>query len=101
MRLGASSSMMRERPGPPKFSLYSLQPVMPSSVSTLRKSKLRQPASACSDSIRVIFMARKLPDVGSRPQAKHPRDHRATIGLVTSHVIATLFRGAHRLGYHD
>src|SRR6185295_19525680 len=69
MRADPSSSITRDRPGPPKFSLYSLQPVIPSSVEILRKSKLRQPASACKDSIRVIFIGGRLRQDRSLPQA--------------------------------
>jgi len=49
-----------ETPTPPKDSLYSLQPTRPSSVLILRKSRLRQPPSACSDSTFVIFITSPL-----------------------------------------
>ena len=42
---GISTSITADRPGLPKLSLYSDQPAMPSSVTSLRKEKLRQPAS--------------------------------------------------------
>src|SRR5712691_3459631 len=56
MTAGASRSITAERPGPPNASLYSLQPTSPVSVVTLRKSKLRDPASAWSDSTLAIFI---------------------------------------------
>src|SRR4026207_2256132 len=61
--------MTAETPRPPKDSLYSLQPTMPSSVLILRKSRFRQPASAWSDSIVVIFMPGRLPN---RPPPRQP-----------------------------
>ena len=68
MSSGASPSMTAETPRPPKDSLYSLQPTSPSSVVILRKSRLRQPPSACSDSIFVIFMASPGDDVPLRDE---------------------------------
>src|SRR4026207_2465229 len=65
--------MTAETPRPPKDSLYSLQPTMPSSVLILRKSRFRQPASAWSDSIVVIFMPGRLPN---RPTPRQPCPHR-------------------------
>src|SRR5438552_5618174 len=53
---GASRSITADTPGPPNDSLYSLQPTSPASVVIFRKSKLRWPASAWSDSTLVIFM---------------------------------------------
>ncbi len=53
----ASPAIAAETPMPPNDSLYSLHPTMPSSVLILRKSRLRQPPSACSNSIFVIFIA--------------------------------------------
>src|SRR5215475_11754061 len=53
---GASRSMTAERPAPPNDSLYSAQPTSPVLVVSLRKSKLRVPASQCSDSSLAIFM---------------------------------------------
>jgi len=44
--------------------LYSLQPTRPSSVVSLRKSKLRRPASAWSVSIPAIFIG--VPPPGAR-----------------------------------
>src|SRR5712691_521889 len=66
MTCGASPSITAETPRPPNDSLYSLQPMTPSSVLILRKSKLRGPASACKCSSFVIFMARPLHLVGQR-----------------------------------
>ena len=43
--LGISASITPARPGLPKLSLYSDQPTMPSSVTSLRNEKVRQPAS--------------------------------------------------------
>src|ERR1700730_14241923 len=57
MSSGASPAIAAETPTPPKDSLYSLHPTRPSSVLILRKSRLRQPPSACSDSTVVIFIA--------------------------------------------
>src|SRR6185503_3645112 len=54
---GASPAIAAETPTPPNDSLYSLHPTRPSSVPILRKSRLRQPPSACSDSTVVIFIA--------------------------------------------
>src|SRR5690349_6571224 len=48
--------MTPERPWLPKLSLYSDQPISPSSVMTLRNENIRQPASQRSVSIRVTFM---------------------------------------------
>src|SRR5882724_2758680 len=58
--VGARRSITVERPAPPNASLYSLQPSIPVSVVTLRKSKLRDPASAWSDSTLAIFIRGSL-----------------------------------------
>src|SRR4026207_713864 len=65
--------MTAETPRPPNDTLYSRQPTMPSSVLILRKSRFRQPASAWSDSIVVIFMPGRLPN---RPTPRQPCPHR-------------------------
>src|SRR5262245_3991888 len=64
---GVSPSMTAATPTPPNDSLYSLQPTRPSSVVILRKSKLRRPASAWSDStlaIRIVLLS--PPPLGER-----------------------------------
>ena len=48
----------------PKLSLNSDQPMMPSSVVTLRKENMRQPASAWNVSTRSIFMFPPAPLAG-------------------------------------
>src|SRR6266852_5309495 len=60
MTVGARRSITAERPAPPNASLYSLQPTTPVSVVTLRKSKLRDPASAWSDSTLAILIRGSL-----------------------------------------
>src|SRR6266567_614401 len=72
MTCDARPSITADTPRPPNDSLYSLQPIRPSSVLIFRKSKLRWPASACRCSIFVTFM----PDLRSRspvPRASPPR----------------------------
>src|SRR5260370_466187 len=69
MTAGASLSITADRPGPPKVSLYSLQPTRPVSVVSLRKSKLRVPASQCSDSILAIFIGACPPSPESNGDA--------------------------------
>ncbi len=47
--------MTEVRPRLPSASVYSGQPIRPSSVVITRKEKVRQPASACMSSMRSIF----------------------------------------------
>src|SRR5262245_38563654 len=102
MICGARPSMTAETPSPPNDWLYSLHPTIPSSVLILRKSKFRCPASACSDSTRVIFMAilsvRSFVSVASgrlrRPEhgklmlefLDNAREHRAVADLFVDHL---------------
>src|ERR1700733_14483321 len=60
-----------DRPTEPKLSLNSDQPMMPSSVVTLRKENIRQPASAWNVSTRSIFILPPIaiPRVSSTPVA--------------------------------
>src|SRR5215510_3248006 len=67
MTWDASPSITAETPRPPKDSLYSLQPMRPSSVLIFKKSKLRWPASACRCSIFVTFMAESPGSAGTAP----------------------------------
>src|SRR5437870_3803991 len=67
MTCAARPSITADTPRPPNDSLYSLQPIRPSSVLTFRKSKLRWPASACRCSIFVTF----IPDL--QPRSPAPR----------------------------
>src|SRR5262249_41383799 len=53
---GIRASIAAESPGLPKLSLYSDQPMMPSSVAILRKEKVRQPASHLKTSNVLTFM---------------------------------------------
>src|SRR5215475_7278622 len=79
---GASRSMTAERPAPPKDSLYSAQPTRPVSVVSLRKSKLRVPASQYSDSSLAIFMGGpSWMSVGGRSRAQHAHGRAAKEGL--------------------
>ena len=73
--------MTAETPGPPNDSLYSLQPTRPLSVVILRKSKLRPPASAWSDSISAIFMMGVI-GTGYRGRSRNSGSRLAGLGVM-------------------
>src|SRR5712664_307764 len=68
---GISASIPSDRPGLPKLSLYSDQPTMPSSVTSLRNEKVRQPASHLKTSYPLTFI------VSSKQIPRHPDRSRA------------------------
>ena len=76
---GVSASMTEERPAEPKLSLYSDQPIRPSSVVTLRKENSRQPASARSVSTWAIFIACSV-RFPMRSEAWRPAIHKPARG---------------------
>ena len=65
--LGISASITPDRPGLPKLSLYSDQPTMPSSVTSLRNEKVRHPASHLKTSYPLTFIV-SLQRLSSRAQ---------------------------------
>src|SRR5262249_61232347 len=78
----ARRSMTAASPAPPNDSLYSAQPTSPVSVVSFRKSKLRVPASQCSDSSLAIFMGGpSWMSVGGRSRAQHAHGRAAKEGL--------------------